>query len=44
MRLPHSLRRCRGFFLVCSREIGDVRCGVQSGKHVLAMSISGFDP
>ena len=26
------------------RLLGDVRCWVNSGKHVLALSFSGFDP
>ena len=26
------------------KYLGDVRCWVNSGKHVLALSFSGFDP
>ena len=26
------------------KDLGDVRCWVNSGKHVLALSFSGFDP
>jgi hypothetical protein len=26
------------------KYLGDVRCWVKSGKHLLALSFSGFDP
>jgi hypothetical protein len=45
MGSPHALRRIASRRSFWSRwEIGDVCYQVQSGKYMLALSFSGFDP
>jgi hypothetical protein len=38
------IKRCASLTSGSSPDLGDVRCWVNSGKHLLSLSFSGFDP
>jgi hypothetical protein len=44
MGFPNALKSRLGAYFWSLREIGDVRYAAQSGKYMLALSFSAFDP